>query len=501
MNTKTAQQFVLMPVRGLAAHGPTASASATNFLLSAYTHLRASGRKPMTLAVSGRPKVQMKVLDSVHENGAKLVEMSSESAVALRAEQPGVRLVPLVYYRRAIAPRLKVESKVKAAATAAALKIRLTFVSKADGKPVAGADVVAFTDFAQRVGAGGRANSKGEVSLALGGASKKLERLYVYPERGFWNLLKKNFTVSSGQTVGLEPVNLSFKDGLRHFYGNAPDGTGSGVKVGVIDSGVNLSHPDLSVDGGLCTVLGEPETGFGDAGDSHGTHVAGIIAARGMPPTGLRGLAPAVTLRSYRVFGRNSEGASNFAIIKAIDRAAADGCDLINMSLGGGDPDDATQAAIEDARAAGALVIVAAGNDDRSPVSFPALDSMSIAVSAMGRKGTFPKSSTATGDIKTPFGKDKKNFVAAFSNIGLEIDLIGTGVDILSAVLGGYGPMSGTSMACPAVTGVTAKLLAAHPNVLGMSRDQTRSNAIAQLLLQAAKPLGFGPVFEGQGLP
>jgi subtilisin len=96
-----------------------------------------------------------------------------------------------------------------------------------------------------------------------------------------------------------------------------------------------------------------------------------------------------VTLRSYRVFGKNSQGASNYSILKAIDRAVADGCDLINMSLGGAAGDEATLTAIEDAHAQGAVVIAAAGNDGRGPVGFPAAHSQAVAVSALGRKGTF----------------------------------------------------------------------------------------------------------------
>jgi len=240
---------------------------------------------------------------------------------------------------------------------------------------------------------------------------------------------------------------------------------------------------------------------WGDNGTRHGTHVGGIIAARGVAPAGRLGIAPGVCLRSYRVFGQDSQQASNFSIAKAIDRAVADGCDLINMSLGGGQPDELTSAAIADARAAGTLVIVAAGNDGRQPVSFPARDSGAIAVSALGRKGTFPAKSTERGDVSGPFGRDRKDFIAAFSNVGPEIDVIGPGVGILSTVPGGYAPMSGTSMACPAVTGVAARLLAGDRRIVRMKRDQDRSDAIAKAVFAAARDLGFGPEFQGHGLP
>jgi subtilisin len=489
-----AQQFIVLPTRGMRAGAEHAALA--GFLNS--MHVATASRTAFN--VRGAPGLTVRVLDSIHEDGAKLVEIAPEAMVALRTQQPGLRLVPVVYYRPAVVPRFAAASTPRTAARTTAATIKLRVVSKADGGPVAGAMVVAFTDFAHRVGAQGTTNSKGEVSLRLGAASKKLQRLYVYPERGFWSGLRKGLTVTSGTQIGLEPVQPSFTDCLRHFYGEAPDGTGSGVTVGVIDTGSG-PHPDLQIEGGVNTVLGESPNDFGDNGEGHGTHVAGIIAARGLPPRGLRGLAPGVTLRSYRVFGKNKPSASNFAIAKAIDQAVTDQCDLINMSLGGGAPDEATRVAIEDARAQGTLAIVAAGNDDRSPVSFPASDALAIAVSALGRKGTFPKGTTESGDVAAPFGTDKNNFVAGFSNIGLEIDLIGSGVGILSTVPGGYGPMSGTSMACPAVTGFAARLLARRADIRNMPRGPARSDAVAQALFEAATPLGFAPKFEGHGLP
>jgi subtilisin len=448
-----------------------------------------------------RRNVNMRVLGSIHEDGAKLIEMSPQSVSDLRAEMPGMRIVPVVYYSPALTPRPTPASGPQAAAKAAGTKITVKVVSQKDGSPVAGAMVVAFTDFAERIGAQGKTNAKGEAGLALGAAKKKLERLYIFPKINFWGALKKNLTISSGQVFQLTPVDLGFTDALRFFYGSSPNQAGLGLTVGVIDTGI-AAHPDLVIDGGLNTVHGEKPEDFGDNGEGHGTHVAGIIAARGLPPTGIRGLAPGVKLRSYRVFGKGQSGASNFAIAMAIDRAVADGCDLINMSLGGGAPDAVTQEAISDARASGAVVIVAAGNDDRSPVSFPASDSMALAVSAMGRKGTFPRGSTETGDVAAPFGKpDKMNFIASFSNVGPDLDLTAPGVGILSTFPGGYAPLDGTSMACPAVTGAAARLLSGpgHAATLAMSRDQARSDQMVQIILQAAQSLGFGPTFEGQG--
>jgi subtilisin len=207
-----------------------------------------------------------------------------------------------------------------------------------------------------------------------------------------------------------------------------------------------------------------------------------------------------VTLRAYRVFGHGSGSASSFAIAKGIDQAVKDGCDLLNLSLGGGQPDMVLKAAVDDARNAGALCVIAAGNGDRAPVSFPATDDMAIAVSALGRKGTFPSSAAEADDVAAPYGTDKADFIASFSNVGPEIDATGPGVGIMSTVPGGYAEISGTSMACPAVTGAAARALSAS-DVLAAKRDASRSAAIAKLVLGSARSLGFDAAFEGHGIP
>ncbi len=458
-------------------------------------------RAPGRVRDSDAPRdLKLRVIDSIHEDGAKLVEMPPQSVAALRQFQPGLRIVPLVYYRPAIAPMPEVASRPRSASTRKSASMTVRVTSAGDGSGIRGARVVAFTDFAQRVGDDATTDENGEAHLRLGAATRrKIDRLYVYPKKTFWGALLRSFTLIDGRTVRLTPIDLGYTDVLRHFYPAHGESVGESITVGVIDTGVG-PHKDLSVAGGENTVPGEDPANYGDNGKSHGTHVAGIIAGKGMPPQGMCGIARGVTLRSYRVFPQDSEEGSNYAIAKAIDRAYSDGCDLLNLSLGGGASDEATSLALQDARNAGSVPIVATGNDDRQPVSFPASDDMSIGVSATGRKGTFPRGSVDNGDVARPYGSDKRDFVAAFSNVGRGVDLTGPGVGVISTVPGGYATMSGTSMACPAVVGAAAQILSARPDILGLPRDGTRSDAMVSAILAAGQSLGFGTEYEGNGL-
>jgi subtilisin family serine protease len=364
------------------------------------------------------------------------------------------------------------------------------------GNGVSGLPVVGFTDFEARAGADGKTNTSGIVVLKLAMGTKKLERLYVYPPNTYWPLMKKNLVVSAAMKVELSTIDSFRSDSLRHFYGGISDKPiGGSIKVGVIDTGVGPHHA-INVVGGECTVEGEDQGDTNDY-DGHGTHVSGIISSFGKNAAG----NPAIEICIYRVFPKKGGGASNYSIVKAIDRAVGNGCLLINMSLGGGDPDDATKDAITDAHAKGVICFVATGNDDRATVCFPANFSTSLAVGAMGRKGTFPANAEANDSVKAPYGKDKKNFVASFSNIGPEVDFVGTGVGIVScAPNNGYAVMSGTSMACPAATGIAGRLLVDEGQIIRMPADSNRSNAMIKFLGTKAKEMGFGKIYEGGGM-
>jgi subtilisin len=173
-----------------------------------------------------------------------------------------------------------------------------------------------------------------------------------------------------------------------------------------------MRHPALpNVTGGANMVFDEirdnadasGEWGPAAAEGEHGTHVAGIVGARPTAALNLRGVAPGVELRSYRVFPNAGGGAQNFDILSAINRAVQDGCHVVNLSLGGGSEDEAVRVAIGAALDAGTLVVAAAGNDYRKAVSFPAALESCVAVSAMGTAGTFPKGSVETAEVAKPY--------------------------------------------------------------------------------------------------
>lgn len=210
---------------------------------------------------------------------------------------------------------------------------------------------------------------------------------------------------------------------------------GSGVKIAVLDTGIDTTHPDFV--GAIIAAKDFTRSRFGvEDRHGHGTHVAGTIGARGR----VSGIAPECDLYVGKVLGDDGSG-DGAAIAAGIDWAVAQGVDVISMSLGSPQPDVRIAAAIRRAVAAGIIVIVAAGNDGRSnAVNWPAKMPDVIAVSAMDDDGK----------------------LATFSSYGPEIDFAAPGVNITScAPGGGYQVMSGTSMATPHLAGLVVLGLAA----------------------------------------
>jgi len=219
------------------------------------------------------------------------------------------------------------------------------------------------------------------------------------------------------------------------------------IKVAVIDTGVDLDHPDLAgrIVGGYDYVENDP---FPDDEHGHGTHVSGIIAAltdNGLGVSGLAGKAD-VHIIPLKILDEEGNGSVSNEV-KAIYDAVKMGAAVINMSLGATLPSKAEHDAIRYATEQGVLVVAAAGNE-AGKVNYPAAYPDALAVAATNDQD------------RVPF----------FSNNGPEVDLAAPGLDIISTVADNdYAYMSGTSMAAPHVSALAALLQATSPKRLAIS--------------------------------
>jgi minor extracellular protease Epr len=229
--------------------------------------------------------------------------------------------------------------------------------------------------------------------------------------------------------------------------------------------------------------------------------VAGVIASTASGWQ--RGEASQVQLYAYRIFEDGVEEASTFAIAAAIKQAALDGCDLVNLSIGGGVADGAVRDAIEQAWGLGCVCIAATGNDGKASVAYPARYPKAVAVSAIGLRECWPIGAYLDWTLGTTAGKElagHPSFFAKFANRGDKVALTAPGVAIVSTIPNDrWGVMSGTSMATPIATGVLARRLAASP-ALHLPRDDRRSEAIVALATGHAEDLGLPAAMQGHGL-
>jgi subtilisin len=234
-----------------------------------------------------------------------------------------------------------------------------------------------------------------------------------------------------------QPAQVTPAGITKVWGGSQPSATGAGVKVAVIDTGIDLYHPDLTgrVAGSVTYVSG---TTSANDDNGHGTHVAGTIAAS-QNTIGVVGVAPSASLYAVKVLDSRGSG-WNSAVATGIDWAADHGVNVANMSLGSPTNDWTLQSACDDAANRGVLLVCAAGNSgDGDPntteIGYPGGYSSCVAVGAI----------------------DDTDALAWFSNTGSFVDVCAPGVSVYSTYKGGtYAWMSGTSMASPHASGVAA---------------------------------------------
>ena len=241
-------------------------------------------------------------------------------------------------------------------------------------------------------------------------------------------------------------------------YTRSGSGVGSiNADIAIIDSGIFYNHPDLNV------YIRKDFTGtssLANDGSGHGTHVAGIAAAKDNS-AGVVGVAPGARLWNLKILDSNNSGSiSN--LIKALDFVTANAkeIEVANLSLGCQCSSQALNTAISNTVKAGVTIVAAAGNYGKDVSSFsPPNNPNVVAVSAIvdndgkcGAKG-----------LGTGYGGD--DTFTSFSNYGRGIDMAAPGVSIFSTYKSNsYATLTGTSMASPHVAGAIALYKASHPS-------------------------------------
>lgn len=251
--------------------------------------------------------------------------------------------------------------------------------------------------------------------------------------------------------------------------------TGSGVKIAILDQGIQLTHQDLAANIYPLSYDSEsnssPSLIFGD----HGTHCAGIAAAVRNNGIQIAGVAPGAKLISV---SNSLYSTANSRIKRAdgINWAWKNGADIISNSWGSSEQFEVIDEAIDSAfylgrYGRGTVVVFAAGNNYRNPVSYPA--NCRPGILAVG-------SITNTGTL------------SSFSNLGPGMDVVAPGSSILSTVLNnGIGTKSGTSMACPHVAGIAALVIQRNPY---LTSDQV--NAVIESSAKKIGSIPYNPGYE-----
>lgn len=439
------------------------------------------------------------------EVAAKASELTPDTVI-----EPELPRVPALAYPAALLPTPGLAATTPG--TGATLALTL---DGASGEKVAGAKVIVRFSGVQNptlsIVAGGISTAQGTVAVSYDPAQWMPTLAAVEPDGKYWTAVVG--TPRSGQTIQLQELPVNGPFGWWHLLSGANaynPAAGRGIKVGVIDSGVG-PHPNLRhavpigafLDGAFL-----PGADEGRDVQTHGTHVSGIIGAR--PPdnsNAFSGIAPGAELFVARIFTATG-GGNQGDVANAIDALSNQyGADIINMSLTGA-PSAIEHDAVIMAFQRGTVCVCAAGNQNGSPVGYPAAYPEAVAVSALGLIDTAPAGTMPA--LNAPTQPDRYGmagiFLASFSNLGRQVLCASPGNGIISTIPttpqlpAPYADMSGTSMASPLAAGVLADLLSRTPGYTQSARTAARADMARLLLAQHALSVNLNPLYQGRGM-
>ena len=246
----------------------------------------------------------------------------------------------------------------------------------------------------------------------------------------------------------------------------------SSIIVGVIDTGIELTHPDLNLAPGVDATGNGTAGGPGNACDNHGTSVAGVISAKINNATGVSGLAPGCRVAPIRV-GVSvipcsvSFSTSSVWMADGINWTVANGVRVTNSSISGV-PFATVDAAYDDTAAMGVLHVASTGNNGTSSISYPGTLASVMAVGAI----------------------DRDNTRASFSQYGTGIDLVAPGANIATTDRTGAAGYLGDDYFCTSGTSVAAPFVAAAAALLYSRCPTCTVDQVKTAILQSAVDLG-----------
>jgi subtilisin family serine protease len=390
--------------------------------------------------------------------------------------------------------------------------IRLTILGDGD-RPLAGAGVNLY-------GAGFLAQAisdpSGEATVkSFDSEGSGIRALYVRPASDHWEryIHDPALELDEINVIRLSPLGMNsakYRGERPHSWGQramkfdrvSAEWTGAGIKVGIVGSGCDNSHPILShVTQGADLTRGDDANGWKVDELGHGTHCAGIIAGYSAESTAMIGCAPGAELHVFKVVpaGRLSD------LIEALDQCIERRLDLVLLGISCERFSELVAQKIAEVTAQGIACIAAAG-DSAGPVQFPGNVPGVLTVSAIGKLGEFPPDTChATRVLPQPIAFTGI-FATNFSCWGPQVAVCAPGVAIVSSVPGGgYAAWDGTSMAASYVAGFSALLLSHHPSLQRISyvgREAQRVASLFELIRASAIPYtNVDPARVGAGMP